>query len=139
MPVDDVLPGRSYPLGATVTPEGVNFCIYSKNCVAMELLLFDRMDSPEPARVIALDPREHRTFTYWHVFLKGGQPGQLYGYRAYGPADPARGHRFDGTKVLLDPYTRAVMFGDNYSREAAARPGRNCARAPKSVVVDPRA
>ncbi len=137
MPIGDVLPGQSYPLGATVTAEGVNFCIYSKNSAAVELLLFDYMDSPEAARVITLDPSQHRTFTYWHVFLKGCRPGQLYGYRAYGPADPANGHRFDGTKILLDPYTRAVMYGGNYSREAASRPGRNCPQAPKSVVVDP--
>ena len=65
----DVLPGQSYPLGATVRPDGVNFCVYSQNCVAMELLLFDHMDSPQPARVITLDPRQHRTFAYWHVFL----------------------------------------------------------------------
>jgi isoamylase len=133
----DVLPGQSYPLGATVSAEGVNFCVYSQNSVAMELLLFDHMDSPQPARVISLDPHHNRTFSYWHVFLKGCRPGQLYGYRAFGPVDPARGHRFDGAKVLLDPFTRAVMYGDNYSREAASRPGRNCAQAPKSVVVDP--
>ena len=137
MPFDDVLPGQSYPLGATVTAEGVNFCVYSQSSVAMELVLFDYMDASQPSRVVTLDPRQHRTFSYWHVFLKGCRPGQLYGFRAYGPADPARGHRFDGAKILLDPYTRAVMYGGNYSREAACRPGQNSAQAPKSVVVDP--
>ena len=102
---NDVLPGMSYPLGATVYPDGVNFSVYSHSSVAMELLLFDQVDSAKPARVIPLDPNHNRTFAYWHVFLKGCQPGQLYGYRAYGPVDPARGHRFDGTKILLDPYT----------------------------------
>jgi isoamylase len=139
MHANDVLPGMSYPLGATVHPDGVNFSVFSKNSVAMELLLFDQADSAQPARVISLDPNYNRTFTYWHVFLKGCRPGQLYGYRAYGPVDPARGHRFDGAKILLDPYTKAVMYGDNYAREAACRPGSNCPQSLKSVVVDPAA
>jgi isoamylase len=133
----DILPGQSFPLGATVYPNGVNFCIFSKNCEALELLLFDGADDPRPARVLRLDPQQNRTFYYWHVFVPGIGAGQLYGYRAYGPFIPEEGFRFDGSKVLLDPYTRAVALGKKYSREAAIRPGDNCAQAMKSVVVDP--
>ncbi len=117
---------------------GVNFSIFSKNGVAVQLLLFDHYDSPRPARVIALDPARHKTFYYWHVFVPNLGAGQLYGYRVEGPFAPAQGHRFDATKVLLDPYARAVMYGDNYSREAAQHPGDNCAHALKSVVVNAR-
>jgi glycogen operon protein len=130
-------PGKSFPLGATVYPDGVNFCVYSKNSTALELLLFDHVDDPRPASVISLDMRENRTFHYWHVFVSGLEPGQLYGYRAHGPYDPRRGHRFDPTKVLLDPYGRAVETPARYSRQAASRPGDNTPSAMKSMVADP--
>ncbi|HMP43414.1 MAG TPA: alpha-amylase family glycosyl hydrolase, partial [Roseiflexaceae bacterium] len=134
----DLLPGQSYPLGASVRSGGVNFCIFSRNCTAMELLLFDRHDDPAPARVIRLDPAINRTFYYWHVFVHGIGAGQLYGYRAAGPFVPHEGLRFDQQKVLVDPYAWAVMYGENYRRSAAIEPGDNCAASIKSVVVDPR-
>jgi len=65
------------------------------------------------------------------------EPGQIYGYRVEGPFDPARGMRFDRTKVLLDPYGRGVVVPKNYSRRAAEGEGDNAATAMKSVVVDP--
>lgn len=136
--MSSLLPGRSYPLGATIQRDGVNFSLFSRNAVGFELLLFDHADDPQPAQIIPLDPERNRTFYYWHVYVKGVGAGQLYGYRAYGPFDPARGLRYDGQKVLVDPYARAVMYGSNYEREAAARPGDNCAHAMKSVVTDPR-
>ena len=130
-------PGKSFPLGATVYPHGVNFSVFSKNSMAIELLLFDDVDDSQPARVIPLDPQQNRTFYYWHVFVPGLTPGQLYGYRAYGPYEPDAGLRFDGKKLLLDPYGRAVAIPQNYSREAARQPGDNAATAMKSVVADP--
>jgi glycogen operon protein len=132
----DLLPGKSYPLGATLSEDGVNFCVFSRNCTRLELLLFDRMDDPAPNRMILLDPRINRTFYYWHIFVKGVGSGQLYGYRVHGPFAPEKGLRFDGTKLLLDPYARAVGYGALYDRAAATRPGDNCAAAMKSVVVD---
>ncbi len=131
-----VLPGISYPLGATMTPRGVNFSLFSKNAEAVDLLLFDREDHTQPTHVIQLDPDVNKTFYYWHVHIPGLQAGQLYGYRVYGPYRPSEGLRFDGSKVLIDPHARAVVT-DTYSREAATRPGDNCATAIKSVVIDP--
>ncbi len=133
---DDVSEGKSFPLGATMYPEGVNFSLYSKNSMALELLLFDDVDDSKPARVIKLDPQLNRTFHYWHVFVPGLKPGQMYAYRAYGPFDPKRGHRFDAQKVLLDPYGRGVAIPTNYSRQAASHPGDNTAFAMKSVLAD---
>lgn len=133
----NIQPGQSFPLGATVYPEGVNFSLFSKNSLAIELLLFDHLDDPKPVRVIPLDLKQNRTFYYWHVFVPGLKPGQIYAYRAYGPFEPPRGHRFDGGKVLLDPYGRGVVVPQNYSREAASRPGDNITTAMKSVVTDP--
>lgn len=133
----DILPGRYIPLGATVYPDGVNFCVLSKNCTALELLLFDAPDAPRPARVIPLDPQRNKTFYYWHVFVAGLKAGQVYGYRVQGPFKPEEGHRFDGSKVLLDPYARAVATGPFYDRQAAAHFGvDNTRHSMKSVVVD---
>jgi isoamylase len=128
--------GRTSPLGATVFRGGVNFSVFSRMATGMELLLFDRGDDSRPARVIPIDPRTNRVYHYWHVFVPGLEPGQLYGYRAQGPFDPANGLRFDPAKVLLDPYGRGVVVPKNYDREAAGLPGDNAATAMKSVVLD---
>jgi glycogen operon protein len=132
--------GRSHPLGATLVPGGANFSIYSRNASAMELLFYDRADDWRPARVVQLDPLVNRTYHYWHAFVPNVSAGQIYGYRVYGPFDPARGRRFDPNKLLLDPYGRAVVVPRLYNRAAASRPGENAATAMKSVVTaDPRA
>jgi glycogen operon protein len=136
VPMAEQHPGCPYPLGALVEPDGVNFSIYSRSADRMELLLYDEVDASAPSRVISLDPRRHRTYHYWHVFVPNLGSGQLYAYRAYGPADPARGLRFDPTKVLLDPYGRAIATPANYLRSEACRPGPNDRHALKSVVAD---
>ena len=128
--------GNSAPLGATVCHGGVNFSLYSREATGVELLFFDRLDDAKPARVIGVDPVSNRTYHYWHVFVPGVRPGQIYGYRAHGPFDPANGLRFDPTKVLLDPYGRGVVVPKKYSRDAASEGGDNTATAMKSVVVD---
>ena len=130
--------GQSSPLGAAVSDGGVNFSLYSRDATGVELLLFEREDDARPARVISLDPFLNRTYHYWHVFVPGVQSGQLYGYRVHGPFDPSQGLRFDPTKVLLDPYGRAVAVPKIYSRKAAQEQGDNAATAMKSVVVNPR-
>ena len=129
-------PGKSFPLGATIYADGVNFSLYSKGSTALELLLFDDVDAAAPSRVITLDARRNRTFDYWHIFVPELKSGQVYGYRAYGPFEPDKGHRFDSSKVLLDPYGRAVAVPERYDRWAAARRGDNAASAMKSVVAD---
>ena len=129
--------GRSFPLGATVVSRGVNFSIYSRSASEVELLFFDREDDAHPSRVVRIDPVSNRTYHYWHVFIENTAPGQIYGFRARGPFDPARGHRFDPSKFLLDPYAKGVVVPNNYSRDAAAREGDNTSTAMKSVVVDP--
>ncbi len=130
--------GRSHPLGATPVAGGVNFSIYSRDASKLELLFFDREDDGRPARVIPIDPAANRTYHYWHMFVPGATPGQIYGFRVHGPFEPERGLRFDPTKLLLDPYGRAVVVPKNYSRIDAGKDGDNTATAMKSVVVDPR-
>jgi isoamylase len=121
-------------VGAIAVDGGVNFSLFSRSAAGVELLLFDREDDARPARVLFLDPTTNRTYYYWHVFVPGIRPGQLYGYRVRG-----NGAGFDPTKVLLDPYARGVAVPKGYSREAARRKGDNAASAMKSVVVDPTA
>ncbi|MEN6497339.1 MAG: glycogen debranching protein GlgX [Thermoguttaceae bacterium] len=132
---NDIDPGSSFPLGVTLSEEGANFSVYSKNASEVELVFFDSPDAGKPSRVIALDRRQHRTYHYWHVLVPRVQPGQLYGYRVRGPFDPARGLRFDAQKLLLDPYGRAVAVPRDYDRSVASRPGDDAAQAMKSVVM----
>jgi isoamylase len=131
--------GESTPLGATVTSSGVNFSVFSKHATGIDLLLFDHTDDATPSRVVPLDPIANRTYHYWHVFVRGLKPGQIYGFRAHGPFDPEHGMRFDSGKVLLDPYGRAVVVPTGYNRTAAHENGDNAGTAMKSVVVDPSA
>ena len=74
-PVFNIRPGSRRPLGATVYPDGVNFSLASKDATRAELLLYEAFDSIEPVQVIELDPANHRTFIFWHVFVDQLGPG----------------------------------------------------------------
>ncbi len=132
----DPLPGRTWPLGPTPAAGGVNFSIWARHATSVDLLFFDRAEDARPSRVIRLSAPRHRTYHYWHAFVPGAGIGQVYGFRAHGPFDPVRGFRFDGEKLLLDPYGRAVAVPKGYDRQAAVRRGDNAGTAMKSVVVD---
>ena len=132
----EVGPGSCAPLGATAVAEGVNFSVFSRGAELIELLLFASPNAARPTRTISLDRASHRTYHYWHAFVPGLRPGQIYAYRAHGPFAPELGLRFDPEKVLLDPYGIAVAVPDSYSRNAARRAGDTSATAMKSVVAD---
>ncbi len=138
-PLPALTTGRSLPIGATLVSGGANFSVFSRSAEWIELLFFDRVEDPRPDRVIPIDPFANRTYHYWHVFVPGVEVGQIYGFRAHGPFEPDRGLRFDPSKLLLDPYGRAVAVPKNYSREVARLKGDNTATALKSVVTDVRA
>ncbi len=95
------LPGKPYPLGATWDGQGVNFALFSENATGVELCLFDAPDAEAERFRIRLS---EQTDYIWHIHLPGVQPGQLYGYRVYGPFAPEQGHRFNPAKLLVDPY-----------------------------------
>ena len=118
---------------------GANFSVFSRTSSRIELLFFDRVDDARPSRVIPIDTGTNRTYHYWHVFVPDVEAGQIYGFRAYGPFEPDRGLRFDESKLLLDPYGRAIAVPKNYNREAARSKEDNTATAMKSIVADPRA
>jgi glycogen operon protein len=130
--------GSSAPLGASVVDGGVNFSVFSKSASSIELLLFEDERATRPSTVITLDRKNHRTYHYWHVFVPGLRAGQVYAYRARGPFAPERGLRFDGEKVLLDPYGLAIIVPEGYNRKDASRRGDNAAVAMKSVVANPK-
>jgi glycogen operon protein len=138
MPAEiDPYKGFCSKLGATPFGNGVNFCVYSRHATAIELVLFQHAGDALEVRSLGIDPVTNRTYHYWHIFVPGVSAGQIYGYRVDGPQDPAIGLRFDRSKVLLDPYGRAVVIPQTYSRTVAAESGDNSATAMKSVVVDP--
>ena len=135
--MSDTLRGSPDPIGPSFCAEGVNFSVFSKNADSVELLFFDDVDDDTPSRIVTLDPKVNRTYHYWHVCVPGLESGQLYGYRVAGPWEPSRRLRFDGDKLLLDPYGRGVATGAGYERAAAARPGANLGKAMKSVLAGP--
>ena len=83
--------------------EGRIYVVVDADDPARPSILCDRAEDATPTQTIALDPLSHRTYHYWHVLVPKAQPGQLYAYRVHGPFDPARGLRFDASKLLLDP------------------------------------
>ena len=100
-----VWPGAPYPLGATWDGGGVNFALFSEHATSVELCLFDSADATVESVTI---PLTEQTDMVWHGYLPDIRPGQLYGYRVHGPHEPARGHRFNRAKVLLDPYAGVI-------------------------------
>ncbi|HEV3026648.1 MAG TPA: glycogen debranching protein GlgX, partial [Planctomycetota bacterium] len=100
-----IMPGRPYPLGATWDGAGCNFALFSEHAAKVELCLFESPESDHEFARITLPEQTHQV---WHVYLPDIVPNQLYGYRVYGPYDPARGQRFNPNKILLDPYAKVI-------------------------------
>jgi len=125
--------GSPHPLGATPSPSGVNFSLFSSNATSVDLLLFSAYDSLEPFQTIRFDPYVNKTFHFWHVFVRGLKPGMHYAYRVDGPFDSA-GHRFNRNKVLIDPYARGNS-NSLWDRSSACTPDDNVRTSMRSVVI----
>jgi isoamylase len=140
-----VWPGRPYPLGATWDGEGVNFSIFSEHAEKVELCLFDPSGRRELYRV----PLPEQTDQVWHGYLPEARPGLLYGYRIFGPYEPANGLRFNPNKLLIDPYAKQIhgtlKWSDaHFGYRIGARQEDlsfdrrdSAAGMPKSMVIDP--
>ena len=129
-----IQPGNRYPAGATPSPGGVNFSIYSRHASHVELLLFAQADDLQPLQVIPLEARTHRTFFFWHVFVIDLPAGSHYAWRIDGPDDVQQsGFRFDREKVLLDPWVRGVT-DRLWSRAAAEAAGSNMTTCMRGMV-----
>ena len=137
--------GYPYPLGATWLGNGVNFALFSEHATSVDLCLFDSMEAREEN--VRIPVTEH-TDQVWHIFLPEAQPGQIYGYRVSGPYEPEIGMRFNSSKLLLDPYAKAIAgrveWGDEMfgyvvggEKEDLTRDFRDDAWGmPKAVVID---
>jgi glycogen operon protein len=138
-----ILPGQPYPEGATWDGLGTNFALWSEHATRVELCLFGRDDALEAMRIVL----PMRTGDVWHGYLPGVSPGQRYGYRVHGPYAPQAGHRFNPSKLLLDPYTQAIdrparwhsLLGDadDFDPNGTTPDARDSAPvAPRCMVVD---
>ncbi|WP_334148560.1 glycogen debranching protein GlgX [Microbacterium sp.] len=136
----DVWPGSPYPLGATFDGQGTNFALFSEGADRVELCLFDEDGSEERVPLTEFDA------FVWHGFLPSVQPGQLYGYRVYGPDKPAEGKRYNPHKLLLDPYAKAVsgqiewgqsLFGYDFGDPDSRNEEDSAAAMVKGVVINP--
>src|ERR1044072_3478787 len=106
--------GYLYPLGATWLGNGVNFALFSETATSVDLCLFDSLEAPhENIRI----PLTEQTDQVWHAFLPDVRPGQLYGYRVYGPDDPEHGLRFNSSKIIIEPSAKAIAGRVNWTDE----------------------
>ena len=140
-----VWPGQPHPLGATWNGSGVNFALFSQHASGVELCLFNQ---PDDACESMRFPMPECTDHIWHLYLPEARPGQLYGYRVHGPYTPEDGHRFNPSKLLLDPYAKAMtgdlnwhpaLFSypvDHHPTTSRLDTQDSAAYMPKCVVVD---
>ncbi len=133
--------GKPWPLGAHWDGKGINFAVFSAHAQAVELCLFDASGQHETAR----HALPAHTSDVWHGYLPDARPGLIYGLRAHGPWRPDRGHRFNASKLLLDPYARDVVgsfewrdehFGGDRKLPLHPDAHDNAAFALKARVVD---
>ena len=136
----EVWPGQRYPLGANYDGTGTNFALLSEVATKVELCLFDAAGTEERVEL-------HEVDAYvWHAYIPGIEPGQRYGYRVYGPYDPANGQRCNPAKLLIDPYAKAIdgdiewdpsVYGYDWDEPDKISTLDSAAFMPKAVVVNP--
>ncbi|HET7050097.1 MAG TPA: glycogen debranching protein GlgX [Solirubrobacteraceae bacterium] len=141
----DVWPGRPFPLGATWDGGGTNFSLFSEYAESVDLCLFDEEGQEDRIQMTK------RTALNWHCYVPGIAPGQRYGYRVHGPYSPHEGHRFNASKLLIDPYAKAIegvvdwseperllpYFADGSEDADLDRHDQDDSDAiPKSIVID---
>ncbi|GAA3025019.1 glycogen debranching protein GlgX [Streptosporangium longisporum] len=136
----EVWPGQSYPLGSTWDGVGVNFSLFSEVAERVELCLFSDDGREERVELTEVDA------FVWHGYLPGILPGQRYGYRVHGPYNPSQGHRCNPSKLLLDPYAKAVegdvvwneaMFSYRFTDPGSRNDEDTAPFMPKNVVINP--
>jgi len=135
--------GSPSPLGATwvAARRAYNFALYSRHATDVTLLLYSADDPVRALYERRLDPLANKTGRVWHCWVPAATvPGAaFYAYRIDGPRDPVAGHRFDATKVLLDPHAPGVFFPPAYARAASLQSGPDDGRAPLGVLPSARA
>lgn len=128
----ELIPCRLPPqLGATATADGVAFAVFSQNGERVLVSLFDNSGEVETARL----PLPCRSGDLHHGLLPGAGPGLRYGLRAEGPWQPHRGHRFDPTKLLVDPYAKAIDRPFRWDSRLAQHGEETADLVPRCIVV----
>jgi isoamylase len=140
----EVWPGTPYPLGATWDGAGTNFALFSEVAEQVELCLFDAGDADEDEETrIAVTEVDALV---WHCYLPGVEPGQRYGYRVHGPYQPEHGHRCNPSKLLLDPYGKAVegqvtwhqaVYSYQHGNPSVLNTDDSAPYMPRNVVINP--
>lgn len=130
--------GSCCPLGASWVSllQAYNFALYTQHATAVTLLLYKDRNDAEPLATVPLVYPGNKTGRVWHCLLQKPRlnGARYYAYRIHGPWDPGAGHRFDDTKVLLDPYARGVVFPDDYRRSASCGSNPSAGKAPLGVL-----
>ncbi|MGO1592532.1 glycogen debranching protein GlgX [Ancrocorticia sp.] len=135
-----IWPGHPYPLGATFDGSGTNFAIFTSIADSVDLVLLDDDNHEEIVELREVDS------SVWHCYLPGIAPGQRYGYRVHGPYDPSRGLRCDSSKLLLDPYAKAIdgeitndqaLFSYDFTDPSARKETDSLGHTMTSVVINP--
>lgn len=130
--------GTPAPLGVTWIEEeqAYNFALYTRHASSVTLLVYAEGDLTAPVLESSLSHLKNKSGRVWHcrVSVADLKNGRYYAYRVDGPADDSFGHRFDPSKVLLDPYARGVFFPPAFSRAAASGAGPNDGRAPLGLL-----
>jgi isoamylase len=140
----EVWPGTPYPLGATWDGAGTNFALFSEVAERVEVCLFNAGDADEDEENrIAITEVDALV---WHCYLPGVEPGQRYGYRVHGPYQPEHGHRCNPSKLLLDPYGKAVegqvtwhqaVYSYQHGNPSALNTDDSAPYMPRNVVINP--
>ncbi|MFI5067099.1 MAG: glycogen debranching protein GlgX, partial [Streptosporangiales bacterium] len=139
-----VWPGTPYPLGATWDGTGTNFALFSEVADQVELCLLNGDD--DAGLTETRIPLTEVDAFVWHCYLPDVGPSQRYGYRVHGPYDPARGHRCNPAKLLLDPYGKAVngelrwhesLFSYKFTDPAVRNTADSAPYMPQNVVINP--
>jgi isoamylase len=136
----DIWPGKPYPLGATFDGSGVNFALFSEVATEVELCLIDDDGAQTRVPIIEVDG------FVWHCYIPAVQPGQRYGFRVHGPYDLSKGHRCNPSKLLLDPYAKAIdgmidgdesLFSYRFDDPSAFNDADSLGHTMLSVVTNP--
>ncbi|MBF0464804.1 MAG: glycogen debranching protein GlgX [Nitrospirae bacterium] len=127
--------GKFHPLGMELSKDGANFSLYSRYAKGVQLLLFNNHDDPDPVQIITFDPQKNKTFFFWHVFIRGLNPGMHYALRVDGDFNLQAGLRFNPKKVVLDPYALGNTC-NLWNRANACGSDDNLKTSMRSVIID---
>ena len=137
----EIWPGTAYPLGATFDGDGTNFALFSEGATRIELCLLDEDFTETCVELTEVDGY------VWHAYLPGVKPGQRYGYRVFGDYEPKSGKRFNPSKLLLDPYAKAIcgqidgdqsLFSYDFDNPSEQNTDDSAAHTMHGIVIDPR-